>query len=243
MTSKEQRIIETVGSIAKRETLASIEEVFTGGILVLENLYPFPGYYHDTIPDKKDLNPGVLFLITRQKYSGERILRINHEVKKHFRKKFDGAPAQLTLFNEQAHAVRIKFLEDYNDLPELIVYYQDHGLQFHKYRKVEPYESIIKVKKYFLLEHLGSGIYRDGEQPEICYIQIPSNLKWNTFEKITIDLKRNLEDNKFDAALGTIFRMNCVVDVVRIYDRNTTHEKIGLIRSRYLEEINKLRSK
>ncbi len=70
-------------------------------------------------------------------------------------------------------------------------------------------------------------------------MQIPGQLKWNTFERITVDLKRNLDDNKFDAAIGTIFRKNCIVDVVRIYDEHISKDKSQLLKKKYVEAVKK----
>ncbi len=59
---------ETVGTITKRETLASMEHD-TDKALVLESLKPYPGYHGTTIPEQ--LNPVSIFLVTSKKYTGE----------------------------------------------------------------------------------------------------------------------------------------------------------------------------
>jgi len=107
-------------------------------------------------------------------------------------------------------------------------------------RKIEPYTGIIKVKKYFLVEVLSDYLFKDAEDPNMHYFSIPIQLRFNQFEKITIDLKNNLEDSRFDAALGTIFRKTGVIDVIRIYDDKCTPEKLNLNRSKYLQAINNL---
>ncbi|MEZ5197658.1 MAG: hypothetical protein R2764_15100 [Bacteroidales bacterium] len=83
------------------------------------------------------------------------------------------------------------------------------------------------------------GLYLDHEDSDMCYLQIPQNISWEDFEKITLDMKRNMEDNLFDAALATIFRKNCVIDCVRIYDHQIEREKIDKIKDKYLAEIKK----
>lgn len=238
-----KNVIETFGTISKREILASLEEGFCNGAMVLESKFPFPGYYHNTIPDQNVLDPGSIFLMTKKTHQDEDIMRLNHEVKKSFKKRFDATVGQVVVLNETRPCIRIKFLKDYADVPELIDLYRQSGIQFLKYRKVKPYYDRIKIRKYFILESDEPGFYLDCETKHMCYFQIPAYLKWSEFEKITLAMKRNMDEHKWDAALGTIYRKNCLVDMVRIYDEHIDKEKIMFIKSKYLEAIKKLKTK
>ncbi|MCD4735338.1 MAG: hypothetical protein K8R53_04810 [Bacteroidales bacterium] len=236
-----ENIIETIGTISKKETLTSLEEDFCNGTLIIETLYPFPGYYHKTIPDKDALNPISLFLITKEKYSDEQIIRASHEVKKNFRKSFSAVQGEISLFNQSSPCIRIKFLKDYNQVGELAKYYKEAGIQFMKYKKVSPYEGIIKVNKYFGLKSAGEGCYFDDDESQMCYFQIPIKFEWEQFEKMVLDIKRNTEDNKFDAALGTFIRKNCLIDMVRVYDEEINLERLQTIRDKFLREIKQIK--
>jgi hypothetical protein len=236
----EKLTIETCGNILKKETLKTIEHDFSGNALVLESMFPFPGYYHQIIPDTQELEPGSIFVVLKTLVTDEKLMRINHEIKKIIKKKFDAAPGQINLYNEMKHCIRIKSIHSYKDIPELIDMYREEGIQFVKFRQIKPYEGLISVKKFFIVDCIEAGIYKDTEDPHMGYIQIPGYLKWSNFEKITLYLKRNLEDNKFDAAIGTIHRKNCIVDMVRIYDKNIKTEKLQFLRNKYLEAIHKL---
>jgi hypothetical protein len=237
---KEQVAIETCGTILKKETIATIEQDFCGNALVLESKSPFPGYYHKVIPETKELAPSSVFLVTKNPINDEKLMRSNHEIKKVLKKKFDAAPGQISLYNEMKPCIRVKFLPSYNDISELVDLYREEGIQFLKYKSIKPYSGLISVKKFFLVDTLEPGIYRDIDEPELSYIQIPGYLKWSNFEKITIEMKRNMEDNKFDAAIGTIHRKNCIVDIVRIFDKDFSIKKLHLIRNKYIEAIHKL---
>lgn len=238
-----KNVIETFGTISKKEILASLEDEFSNGALVLESKFPFPGYYHNTIPDHEVLDPGSIFLITKKTHQDEDIMRINHDVKKSFKKRFDATVGSLVVFNETRPCIRIKFLKDYSDVPELVSLYQKNGIQFLKYRKVKPYYNLIRIRKYFILEAEDPGYYLDMEDQHMCYFQVPAYLKWNEFEKITVSMKRNMDEHQWDAALGTIYRKNCLVDMVRIYDEPIDKKKIMFIKSRYMEAIKTLRTK
>jgi hypothetical protein len=237
---KEKTIIETCGTILKKETIATIEPAFCGNALALESKSPFPGYYHKVIPETKELNPGSVFLLIKTGINDEKLMRVNHEIKKVIRKRFDAAPGQISLYNELKPCIRVKFLQTYNDIPELVDMYREEGIQLMKYKTVKPYTGLIIVKKFFIVDDVEPGIYLDSDDQEMGYIQIPGYLKWSNFEKITLDMKRNMGDNKFDAAIGTIHRKNCIVDVVRIFDKDISIDKLRSLRNKYLEAINKL---
>jgi hypothetical protein len=72
------------------------------------------------------------------------------------------------------------------------------------------------------------------------YFQLPRPLKWNDFETITLDIKRNMEDINFDAALATLYRKNGMVDYIRIYDNECSKDKLDQIRKKYLQRMKKL---
>ncbi len=235
------KTIETFGTIMKKEILASLEDEFCNGALVLESKFPFPGYYHNTIPDKKVLNPGSVFLITKKTHQEEDIMRTNHEVKKVFRKKFDATIGMVNVFNETRPCIRVKFLDDYKFIPELVGLYRDNGIQFLKYRKVKPYYDLIKIRKYFVLKAPEPGIYFDDTEKQMHYIQIPGHFTWNQFEKTTLDLKRNLENDKFDAAMGTLYRQNCLIDMVRIYAIDMPTDYLKLLQKKYIDAVKKLK--
>lgn len=232
--------IETYGTIIKKELLGSLEEPFCQNALVIESKFPFPGYYHDVIPDQEVLKPGSVFMVTESRQNEEKIMRTNQEVKKVFKKQFDAAPGQIMVFNEQRTCIRVRHLEAFHDIPELVGHFQEGDIRFMKYRDIKPYQGLITINRFFFIESIYPGIYRDLEHPEFCYFQIPVKLDWDTFEKITLDMKWNMDDNKFDAAIGTIIRKNILMDIVRIYDEQVTPEKLIFIRGKYQEAIKKL---
>ena len=227
-------LLETIGTIEKKEMLGPVGYKE----LVLEAFLPFPGYHGTNIPDH--IKPNSLFAITRSKYTEEKIIRAIQKIKSERGFSFDGSPGMVTLYNMLNPCIRFKDLDTYDELPPILKAFEDEGIEFMSNRKIEPYTGIIKVKKYFLVEVLSDYLFKDAEDPNMHYFSIPIQLRFNQFEKITIDLKNNLEDSRFDAALGTIFRKTGVIDVIRIYDDKCTPEKLNLIRSKYLQAINNL---
>lgn len=226
--------LKSIGTIIKKENLASVEHETNSNAMVLESLHPFPGYHGTTVPDGTD--PRSLFLITDQLYHNDLIIRAVQKVKKHFPHHFDGTPGKIDLFNTPAGVVRIKFLA-YELVGSLVSAFEKEGLHFMKHRKVQEYSSIIKITKYFMIQQAGEGIYADQNWKNMFYLNIPVLLEWKNFEKITMSIKHNIEDNNFDAALTTMYDENGLLDFIRVYDEQCCQGKLLLVHSKYLEAI------
>ena len=227
-------ILETIGTIEKKELLGPVGY----SDLVLESFEPFPGYHGTTVPDS--MKPRSLFIITRSKYIEEKIIRVTQKIKKDHNFEFDGTPGLVTLYNMLNPCIRLKNLKSYERVPDIIQAYKDEGIEFMTNRKIEPFTGIIKVKKYFLLEPVSDDIFFDAEDRHIFYFSIPVQLRFNQFEKITMEIKQNLEDRNFDVALGTIYRKFGLIDLIRVYDENRTPDRLEMIRTRFLHAIGKL---
>lgn len=227
-------LLETIGTIEKKEMLGPIgyDE------LVLEAFQPFPGYKGNIIPESGQ--PKSLFALTRSKYTEDKVIRVIQKIKSELSLPFDATPGMVTLYNMLNPCIRFRDLASYDDMPAILKAFDAEGIEFMSNRNVEPFEGIIKVKKYFLLEVISDVLYNDAENPKIHYFSIPVQLRFNQFDKITSDLKRNLEDPKFDAALGTIYRKSGVIDLIRIYDDKGSPERMTDIRNRYLKAIQNL---
>lgn len=227
-------IFETLGYITKKEILASIEHD-TGNALVLETRKPYPGYHGTTIPDH--LKPLSLFLVTDKKYTGEHVIRATMAVKRNYPDYFDAVPGQITVFNSMMPCIRIKDMASYKNILELISAYRVNGIDFMKDKEIEPFEGLIKVRKYFSLNIFDTGLYHDIDIPTMAYFQVPAQISWELFEKITLHLKPNVEYNNFDAALGVFFTPKGVIDAIRIYHEKIDMNDIIYLRGKYLEEI------
>lgn len=226
--------IYSIGAITKKENLASVEFDTKSDALVLESLFPFPGYHGTTVPDRTD--PRSLFLVTRKFYNDDNIIRAIKSVKQDFPNHFDGAPGQLTVFNEPAEAIRIKYLH-YDDIGALIKAFQKQGIEFRAKKNVEAYTSLIRITKYFMMKQISENIYNDEAWKELYYLHLPVKIEWAQFEEISASIKHNVEDKNYDAALTHVYDREGVVDFVRIYDEQPCQGKLLFIHQKYLEAI------
>lgn len=224
----------SIGELSKKETLATVEHNTNTNALVLETLSLFPGYHGTTVPEGSE--PQSLFLVTKIIHSDDKIIRAIRNIKKDFPYYFDGAPCKLNLYNKPAGAIRIKDLS-YEHIGKLVERFSEEGFEFLKAKTVAEFSTIIKITKFFKLQSSGDGIYSDENWEGMYYIQIPVQLRWNSFEKITNSIKHNIEDSNFDAALTSMYSEEGVLDFVRIYDAQCCQDKLKFIRDKYLEAI------
>lgn len=225
--------IETIGIIEKKECIVSINY----DNLVLESLHPFPGYHGTTVPDKT--NPKSIFFILKSKHTEENIIRTILSVKEKFTLKFDASPGMISIYNKLEPCIRIKDLKNYTFIPELLQCFKSEGFLFMKSKEIPAHDGLIRIKKYFILHEIKDGIYLDAETPNIAYFEIPTQLDWDTFEKITLEIKQNIEKNNFDVALGTIYRKKGLIDLIRIFEREVCLDECLFLREKYNTSINK----
>jgi hypothetical protein len=226
--------IEVSGTITKKESLVSVNPEISNNALILETAHAFPGY-HGIVPEEEV--PGSLFLITKKKYPKDAIIRSAMAFKKSLKMDFDMVASQVTLQNNDVDAIRIKGLNNYTNLYQLIQALYDEGYRFQKSKKVKEFTSIIIVDKESLLVEIEPGFYHDKNDNETYYFAIEEELKWYAFEKAIIDIKYNTDDNNFDAALATFYRANGLVDVVRIYKKDISLEELKKIKDKVCSYI------
>ena len=230
----DKEIIRSIGIISKKEKLIPVERLSDCKIMILESAYPFPGYHGSTVPDKSE--PDSVFLITRQAYNDDKIIRSIMNLREEFPFAFDGAPGTITMNNKVVHVIRLKKL-GYMHIPELVEPFRTREIEFMKRKKLSEFNSLIKIRKFFQMKEVVEGVFQDMEQDTFTYLRIPCTLHWNTFEKMTMDIKYNIKDNKFDAAIGHVYHTEGMFDFVRIYDKNFKPGKLTYIREKYLEHI------
>lgn len=226
------KIFQTIGTVTKEEIISSVEsETFTN-VLLLESQLPFPGYHGLTVPDK--LEPDSIFAVTKLMYNDERIIRCIQSVKKDLSIKFDAAPGSLHLQNKDVNFIRFKYIP-YQMFGDVIRHFEKCGIEFKKHRKVAPYTTLIKVRKFFKLKEMLDGIYIDMDDDKFSYLNIPFQMRWNRFKRITMDIRYNVEDKHYDAAQTSIYTESGLMDFVRIYDKEFCQGKLIFIREKYLE--------
>jgi hypothetical protein len=117
--------------------------------------------------------------------------------------------------------------------------YLDHEIGFLKKRKIND-PGLIRINKVFCFERLAPDIFKDLEDEHTFYVSIPSHLNWSLFRKVTENVKNNIANSNFDCASGFVY-LKTILELVRIYTHSTDVNRLQIIRSKYLEEIEKIR--
>jgi len=227
--------IEAFGYVTKIEKLNTIDHNIVSNSFVLHTIDPFPGYYERTMPDV--LAPRSMFIITEKQYSKEFIIRVSQKVKEQVTFPCSFTYTELSFNNNYYIAIRVALLQQYQNLEEIQKLFIKEGIEFKKQRKVQT-AAIIKIYRTFDVQEWNDGIYKDMGFP-ICYLSIPHPIEWSYFEEITSRVKNNLTNRSFDAALGLMYRKSGVMDMIRIYDEKIDKGRAGILRDKYLNEVNK----
>ena len=233
-----ERTIKSIGFVTKKELVKSVEFDTRSKIMMLESDKPFPGYYiRHSNPFEKQVYS--IFVITKLLYNDERIIRAIQAVKKDSNFTFDGAPGSIIYQNKSYNLIRFKDLP-YSGVDEVLSQFIQNGIEFRKAIKIRSSETLIKVRKFFSMKEKMDNVFQDENEEYLSYIVLPSNIRWSTFEKITMEIKYNIDDKNFDAAQTSVYAQEGLIDFVRIYDRNSCHGKLLHIKEKYEEAIAKI---
>jgi hypothetical protein len=228
--------IETIGSITKMENLCSMERSIHDNTLVLKNIDPFPGYHAQKDLDFAAEKPNSIFIILRNQYLPEKINKVNKGLIASHTTNCYPSFGEIITRDSILPCIRIKGLDDLKLIVTIQDFLMGNGVQLMPYRKVEG-NAIIKIFKSFRLIEIAEGLYRDLNEGAKIYIRTTHPMNWKQFNKITKNVKFNLNNRNFDPALGIIYRFCGPEDVIRIYDQDKTLERALLLKKLYLREV------
>lgn len=231
------------GYILKKEKLATFATDRVYPELILEDLDPFPGFYdHFYLPSGElETKPRALFLILKEfdVCYEDQFIRMTMHIKNHHNIKFDAVLGTVHLYNRVTPCIRLN-MNNYSELPELIGHYKSLGLKFQSFRKIGAFQSQIKLRKFFHIEVMEPGLYKDLEQADTFYLRMPGFISWEDFETVTNIVRSNVSHKVYDAAQAAIYEKNHIVDMVRIYGRQCNLEILKELKTKYTAEFDRL---
>ncbi len=228
------KIIETRGVMVKEEKIKSLSERIYSNSMVLENYEPYPGYYGKNVPT--DVIPRSIFLILVREYDHMYLARTLQKITGDGNHSCMGTYGYIDIGEHRYYCIRIKNLKCFEEIPLIQQKFMEHGIDFRRSKPINEM-ALITIEKTFLVERFDEGIYIDLVSDNKYYFEIPVELKWEDFKTITHNVKNNIANNFFDAALGYFWKINGPQDIVRIYDLKANLERLAEIRNRYLYEI------
>ena len=232
--------IQSLGYLLKKEKLATLASEQPHPELLLESLQPYPGFYEEYFlpTNAREQRPKSVFMVIKNfdVCHEDDFIRMTMHIKRDHKIKFDAALSSIVLFNEHATSIRVN-MDDYGQLTELITHYKQVGVKFQPAKLVKPFQSLIKIRRFFDLELMAEGIYKDADKPDTYYLRVPIFMTWEEFEKVTIAIRNNFDYKTYDAAQAAIYNKDGIVELVRIYDRKAGLSKLQSLRQKYIIEV------
>ncbi|MGE5317888.1 MAG: hypothetical protein ACM3ME_07815, partial [Chloroflexota bacterium] len=234
------KTIESLGFIIKKETLALLESEFKYSDLILEDLDPYPGFYDQFyIPvNEEEKKPRSIFAITKDlpfELMND-FIRKTVSIRNQINTRFDAVIGRVTLQNNLVNCIRI-YMDDYNNLPQLIELYKQYGTEFLQTRTIKPYSSVIHLWKFMTLEEIVPSVYKDTELKDTYYFKVNKYVSWPKFETITTSIRNNNNHKVYDAAQAGYYSREGIVELVRIYDQKATLDNLIYLKEKYDLEI------
>ncbi|HOI00957.1 MAG TPA: hypothetical protein PLE85_10520 [Bacteroidales bacterium] len=233
--------IEALGYILKKETLATLHYPSELSDLVLEDMAPYPGYYDlFNIPrTEKELLPQSIFFVVRsyQQKEEDDMIRVTQRIKAaNPDYVFDAVFGNLTVLNEPANCIRL-YLKDLDLIPKLLDAYRSAGAIFARHRQIPNFTSLIKLRKFFEMEALDQGLYKDKDQPDTYYLEMPVPSDWDTFYEVYQNIKHSFEFKYYDAAIGSFYRKCGLIDFIRLYSPDASLSQLSMLRDKFRSEL------
>ena len=228
-------IIETHGSITKKETLLPVDYQILSNTLVAEAMYPYADYY-GKMPQR--ISPNSLFLFTKHFYTLDELMKIKHTISRTFVNinNLDVATAIVDLVDHYQYAIRIKELADYENISKIQTLFKSEGIFFSKVFHLLA-SAKVTVFKRFTVTEIEDGILLDKTNNHKGYVIIPRQIRSEEFDEILINLRNNHDCPLFDAAIGSINIHSETKDIIRIYSENINLDLLRCAKKRFASSL------
>lgn len=232
---EKQVLQNTFTIITKEEKVKSMDHHIIPNTFVLEITHPFPGYYFSTDFITSSSKPQTLLLILKDEVDIEVFYRKIGHIKKYSEIEFSASLATIQVYNKNYQAIRVNLLQSYDHIVELQKYLMDEGFTFKKPVDIEA-KALIKIYKFCSLKY-DNGLYYSAGDSNFIYFGIDKEVTWKVFEHITIKIKHNFDNQKFDAAPAVFFHQGNIEDVIRIYTKDIDNTQANKLKDMYLKEL------
>lgn len=231
---KKPEVVNRYGGVLKEEPLSCVtSDILMKNTCVWEAVSPYFGYYDET---PRTNRPKMLYLILAEYFPLEKLIRATVNVQAKVKFPIDAVTGSVTVFNQTCYVIRLINLQNYSQIHTVQVLYDKEGVQFQlPGKKFENEMGMMKMRCFFSLHSYGDGIYIEQDEPNIGFFELPYYIPWDSFKKITSEVRFDTELIYFDAATAYFYHNKGVVDLVRIYRENLDEAKLRMIRDRYLK--------
>jgi len=158
----------------------------------------------------------------------DRIIRQAHYIENEQKLNLHISPVQMIFENETHSCVRTR-VNELGLLRDFIENLEDLGIKLlcgRQYKHLKPFVSLVQFKKHIELEQLDEGVYRNINDKNSHFVEIPSDIDYSLFETMIEGVRNNCELNMFNMALVYFHLKDRIMDLVAIYSRECDEERL-----------------
>jgi len=216
----------------KKEELITVCTKCTKG-LVLRSKNPYGEYYSEHPEVQK--TPEILYIAVKSfnECLEDKIIRLKQKFKEED-EDLKMNYAHLTLFNKVIPVVAMH-ASDISEGDLIIERLAQTGVKVLKKKSVNPYVSIVQIRKFVDLKKIKKGVFKSHEKFHY-YLSVPERIEWEEFRECVNFCKNSHNFPHFDAAQLSLFQYDKIKEFVRIYSQTATEDDLFKMK----EEMNKL---
>jgi len=219
--------------LIKEEPLSTLESDLTeGNTCVLESTSPFFGYYQDAPMGNPD--PYIYCVLDRE-HAFLEVIRATMRMNEKRRNPVDIASGRLFLLDKTCPVIRVKHIQQFNQVPLVQQTLMQEGISFKKrQRTIREKMGVLQLSKMLYLLPAGAdGLYMDADDPTKAYFELPHYISWDDFKSLTTQAKYDTSILYFDAAQATIVKDGKILELCRVFRERITEEQLQAISERY----------
>ena len=183
---------------------------------------PTPNYYaKNNFPENKHSHSwNLYFLVKKPAFCFQDIvLRNAATINEKLNSNFKISPGQMTISNKTHACIRIRS-HNIEQLPQLVNEFKKLDIRLFSKKEVAEYQSIIYYKKYTEFIKIGDGIYKNRNDENHYFFEVPRLINFDEFLKGMERIKNNCSYHLFDSFLTSIFLKDNTQDFIGIYSEH-----------------------
>ena len=220
-----------IGKITLEENVHIIKSNKHSGALIIDVPNPLASYYSNFTGIQK---PNSIVLITKNTNSFENILRATKNINTKKNWNLSGAKCEVQTNGKQLNGIRVKKINSYTDIDEVLELYTNEGFDFNSNLRINEKELVrLKVNKFFDLEEVNDSIFRSRRNADRFYFKMNASDNFETCKNKIKHAKNNLPSNNFDAAHVIFYNQGAINDMVRVIKPNLSIQEVQEIYKKY----------
>jgi len=220
-----------IGKVTFEEKVNSVKSGMHSSALIIDVPNPLVSYYTRFTDIKK---PNSIIFITKEVASFETILRATEKVNLAHSLQLEGAKTEVKLGRKLLHGIRLKGIDRYTSIDEIMTHFIAEGFNFSTNKKIKENElAIIRVNKFFDLEEVDATIFKSTTIENEYFFKINQIMNWDNFKVKTLSIKHNIQTSGYDIAKGILYNNGKINDVVRVVGSSLSLALVKEIEAKY----------